>query len=102
MDDRYQHQTQLVKAYRWLRWKPLYFVIAFLHVARWFIHGMRPMTLPADESCPEFIYSRLDTCKCIWALGTSTAEVKMKHYYSIDETLERWGWNVNREASGRE
>jgi len=66
MTDRYQHQRWYVKAYRWLRWRPLYAVLALRAMAR----------------------SKEDRA-FMWRIYAGLADVKMKHYYTLEEARER-------------
>jgi hypothetical protein len=90
MDDRYQFQSWPVRVYRWLRWKPLYATIAAWHVLRWLAAGAPRIDMGSDE-CGEWLLSRWESCKHVWNVSCARAEMKMKHYWTLDEVMGRLG-----------
>lgn len=86
-DDRYQNQNFIVRAYRWLRWKPAYAILASYRVARWALRGCKPITwdTPDEDGWP--VETRRSTLECIWGTTMGTASIRMKHYYTLEEVL---------------
>jgi hypothetical protein len=80
-DSRYQFQPWPIKAYRWLRWVPLYACVAAWRVALWAITGAR---VPLDDPWP---YDRLRYCGHIWRATMSLALFEMGNWVTLDEAM---------------
>lgn len=79
-DDRYQFQPWIVKAWRWLQWRPLYFVLACLwmpvaFVAVWFVD-------------PWPCQTRWETLASVWRQFGAKAEYRMGHWWTLDEIID--------------
>jgi hypothetical protein len=85
LDDRYQYQSRLVRACRWLRWKPLYWILASYVVIKWLIIWQGK--IPADDC--EWFSNRSEYVKILWRTVNSVADMKMKHCFTFDEILIR-------------
>ena len=73
-DDRYQYQPWYIKAYRWIRWVPYYYVLGTLKYIKY------KNTTPDLEEDLSY-----HTTMKIWK---GLAQCKMKHWYSIDEVRD--------------
>lgn len=82
MDDRYQNQTRLVKAYRWLRWKPWFYALAVARACRWAATGCKPLVI--SEEC-EYVETRWSTIDLLWSLTIAEASIKMNHLFTMEE-----------------
>jgi hypothetical protein len=80
-DDRYQYQTRFVKCCRWLRWKPLYSVIAVWAILRWLLTS-RQVPFWHRPGCFAYV-------KFIWKLYLGMAATGMRHVYTIEEIVRR-------------
>lgn len=77
-DDRYQNQPLLIRIYRWIRWKPLYFVKAGLDIFKTFFNkGI------LWDSYEKAYFRR----SFIFSLILSEADTEMKHYYFLNEII---------------
>jgi hypothetical protein len=83
--NQYQEQCRFVKFYRWLRWKPWYALRAAFVLFCWLISGAY---LPVNE---EWSPDRRAFAKHLWTIHMSRADLKMQHYYMIDEILKEMG-----------
>lgn len=79
-DERYQNQSLIVKTYRWIRWKPFYFLNASLYLLKTFFN--RNILWDVDEKA----YFRR---RFIFKLILAEAYSKMKHYYHGYGFLEK-------------
>lgn len=87
-DNRYQYQNRAVKAYRWLKWKPLYAAKAAYCIV------LNPR-IPADYV--NWFHGRWSAyAGHIWTCYMSLAAMKMGHYYSTEEVLDRRIEELNR------
>lgn len=84
-DDRYQNQTRVVKFCRWLRWKPFYCVLGCWAIVRWAARGC-----PKFAEEPDWPMTRWEHMGMIWRLSTSEADMKMRHYYTLEEVLSEY------------
>lgn len=84
LDDRYQFQPWYIKLYRRLRWCPQYYLLACYIIVKWAITFRGQ--IPPDER--DWFLSRLDYVKHLWRLVASLGDMKMKHYYTLDEVME--------------
>ncbi len=84
MDDRYQNQSRLVQAYRWLRWRPWYALLASLCVAHWLFSGAK---LPVDVYGASWLPNRRVYVAHIWMIFRSYANMRMGHWYTTEEVL---------------
>jgi len=69
MGKRYQECSWLEKSYRWIRYKPLYVIKAVLIFIR-------------SKNRRKYKF------KSIWRIHMSLAEMKMNHYYTMNEVQE--------------
>lgn len=79
MDNRYQNQSILIKIYRWLKWKPLYFAKALLFTFKTIFNK----NLLWDSY--EKAYFRRNV---LFSLILSKSDSKMNHYYTMDEVKQ--------------
>jgi hypothetical protein len=77
-DNRYQNRNILVKAYRWLRYKPLYALLAVYNIIK---YGLK---LKTEDSC---FTSRRNYAGFIWDCYMGAAEMKMQYYYTCEEVF---------------
>lgn len=75
-DDRYQKQHVLIKVSRRIKWKPFYFVKAASYILGTFFN--RDILWDPDEKA---YFKR----SFIFGLILTEADIKMKHYYTMDE-----------------
>lgn len=75
--NRYQYQSKFIKSLRWLKWKPLYSLIAIWYILWWLCKGASFYWFP----------NRGSFLKHIWCCYQSLASMKMQHYYTIDEVF---------------
>lgn len=81
MDKRYQFQPFYVRWYRWLKWKPLYWIKALLHIGTWAWQG---------GSLPSWwCGSRRNYAEDLLAISMSEADFRMGYYWYDDE-LDDW------------
>jgi hypothetical protein len=78
-DDRSQNKNLIVKIYRWLKWKPIYFIKANLYA----IKTLFDKDLLWDEEEKAYFKRRF-----IFELIYNEASSKMKHYYTFEEVNE--------------
>jgi len=83
LDDRYQYQTRLIRACRWLRWYPAYCLFACYLIVKWFVTYYSQV--PTSERY--WFTSRIEYARHIWRLVTSAAHLKMKFYYTMEEVI---------------
>lgn len=88
--NRYQNQTRLVKAYRWLRWKPLYSAKFCLAVASWALKGA-PLPEPVtfnDGRVVQFHPTRRSVIRHLQQYYRSLAGMEMQHWFTLDECIQ--------------
>lgn len=81
----YESKPWLIRTYRWLRWRPWYFVLFCYWVLFWAVHLAK---LPADRwqwiDKPLFP-TRWSFVKHLWTVSVSLAEFKMGNYLTLRE-----------------
>lgn len=83
-DNRYQFQPLYIKTYRWLRYKPVYFVYGICLVVKWICTGMKVMNY--GEGFPA---GRKETLRIIWQVNKSNCEYNMKAYWTTAELISQ-------------
>ncbi len=81
--NRYQHQPWVIRFARWLHWRPWYMILAVWFIVRWLLTGA---TITADEQ--EWFANRRAYAWHIWTVHRGLAEIKMRHYWTLDESIE--------------
>lgn len=83
--DRYQHQPWYIKAYRWFRHKPIWWLTGLYWVGAWAIKGCR------IEPFERQVFGNRQSLVA-WYLkaADSQAEIAMKHYWKLSEVIERF------------
>lgn len=79
-DDRYQNQIFLIKIYRWIIWKPLFFMKASFYILKTFFN--KNLLWDPDEKA---YFKRYFIFKLIYDEASS----KMKYYYHDYEVFGR-------------
>jgi len=82
-DDRYQFQPLYVRAYRWLRWKPMYCIVALVSIIRWLAGGAK-----VDDGIS---LDRFEVIGNIWTCKMSSACFRMGHWYTTEEVFKELG-----------
>jgi hypothetical protein len=62
----------------------MFYAIAAYYLTRWFLAGS-----PRMDFDNGWILSRWETAKHIWTLNSGRACMKMRHYWTIEEVIER-------------
>ena len=76
--NRYQFQPWYVKAYRQVCYRPKWFFMAIWYLLSYVFKGM-----------PTGRETRLSNLKLVWSITIGCADRDMKHYYTLDEAIER-------------
>lgn len=80
---RYQFQPWYVKAYRWVRWRPVFALRAIVNTLHWLITGAR-----IQRPVAGVLYrSRWAYLRGIWEINKSLAEYNMGAWKTLDECL---------------
>jgi hypothetical protein len=80
---RYQYSSKCVKIYRWFKYRPYYLVRAWISVISWCCAGM---VIPVEER--EYFKYPDDYIQHIFTCWRSVAEMKMEHYWTLDEVIK--------------
>lgn len=86
-DNRYQFQSRPVKAIRWLRHKPVSWVVFIWRLLVWARYGCQPVVWTLPGEFPEHRETRWETACSIWGQVKSMCEYRMGHYYTSKEFL---------------
>lgn len=84
-DTRYQHQPWYIKTYRWLRWRPWYWVKVWFVITGWAIRGAKPLRWGEGENA--FGFDRWHSIEHFLIMYKGLAECKMQHYYTTEEVF---------------
>lgn len=87
IDDRYQNQRFVVRLYRWLRWKPWFFVLGWLKILLWVLWGCKPMAWQDCQTGEMEYDTRRTTFFLLRNFNSSQADIKMNHLYTLEETF---------------
>lgn len=82
--ERYQYKGRLVKAYRWLRYRPKWFIVYLLWISCWFIAGAE---IPPELSDPKM--TKRKWARSIWQQCSSMAHAEMGYVYYLDEIIKK-------------
>lgn len=88
-DSRFQFQPWYVKAWRWLRWKSLFTLLAIICIARWLATGAKPLVVDSGLYCHRF--SRRWTLRHIVSLHRGRADARMGNYVTSEELIASLG-----------
>jgi hypothetical protein len=75
---RYKYCSKPVKCYRWLRYKPLFAIVASYHIICW---------LATRAKTNDFMPLRMDMLKMIWQCSMSMADIQMRNYLTLQELI---------------
>jgi len=81
MDDRYQNQTFFVRVYRWMKWKPVFFIKGVYFVFKTFLN--KELLWDSHEKA---YFRRRFIFKSVYR----QSESKMKHYYHGYELFDKF------------
>jgi hypothetical protein len=82
-DTRYQFQPWYIRTYRWLRWRPWYYILVSYVLYRWCLNGSK---IPPEEE--DWFTSRAAYINHILRCYSSLAHMKMEYYWTMDEVLD--------------